>query len=367
MKMRGALLWLLSGVVLVPACGWQGGQEDAFGGPTGAPAVATRRGTVVIDGCSLTGNQTSTLDSSPVKKLVRDVIFLCFTLDTTGAGKPSDAPSRAAFGKVAAHVKALGYSVKVGVSLSADSGGMYGSGTTEGLFQSWAWTSAVVTTVSAVAPLGDGVDLDFQNVPDSARDAVTALVARVASVVHPSRSVELFVPPSVTVPSDLPDGDAFDLSSLGPLVDRVRVMTLDYSTGTLGGPTIDSGWALDAVTLAASETSTPLDVSVPLYGWDFASWSGAATPVTFAQASRLAASSGAAITRSLGGDLSFTHDDANGEPHGVWFDDAQATLLTLAALSPDVLSTSVGVLYYGLGDRGRTSPWDDAPGAASQR
>jgi len=336
----------------VPACGWQGGDTEALGSGGGAPTLAKRRGTVVIDGCALSASQVSTLASAPVRSLVKDVVLLCFTLDTTGAAQPASATARAAVSDVVAQVRALGYAAKVGLSLSGDAGGMYDSTITAELFENAAWDRAVLASAIALAPLADGIDLDFQNMPDGERDTLTALVTDIATHVRPGKALEVFVPPSVAVPSDLPDGDAFDVSALGRVVDRVRVMTLDYSEGTSGGPTIDSGWAVDAANLARSETGTPIDVAVPLYGWDFSG--GGASPVTFSQAESLASTSGAPISRDLAGDLSFTYVDATGITHQVWFDDASATVLTLAAWSTGALDPSVGVLFYGLGDEDPT-------------
>jgi spore germination protein YaaH len=341
-------------VILVPlaatACGWQNGETDALGplGAQAAPVLTKRHGTVLVDGCALSAGQASTLAASSTKELVEDVIFLCFTLDTTGAAQPTSASARTAFGQVVTQVRAMGYSVKVGMSLSGDAGGIYDAATTTELFESTAWQSSVLASAVELSPLGDGLDLDFQQVPDSERYALTELVTSIAGRVRPKKLIEVFVPPSVAVPSDLPDGDAFDVKALGNVVDRVRVMTLDYSTGTSGGPTMDSGWAVDAAALAAQETSRPIDVAVPLYGWDFNA-DGSDVPITFSQAESLASSSGASIARSLAGDLSFSYVDGQGMLHNVWFDDARATLLTLAAWSPSALPPGVGVLFYGLG------------------
>src|SRR5690606_37685055 len=111
-----------------------------------------------------------------------------------------------------------------------------------------AWRRRFVETLPEVVGPADGVEIDLQKLPNEARPSVTALVAEIAPVVRPGKQLAVFVPPSVTVPSDLPGGDAISRVDLAPHVDRMRIMTLDFSE-TAAGPTIDPGWAVDAVRL----------------------------------------------------------------------------------------------------------------------
>ena len=114
----------------------------------------------------------------------------------------------------------------------------------------------------------------------------------------------LFAPPSLSDPSDLPGGDAFDLRALTADAARVSVMTLDFSE-TEPGPTLDSGWAVEALRFAAARaTASELFVSVPLYGVDFGP--RGRRGVSALEAEALATRANAAPTRLLEGALSST-------------------------------------------------------------
>jgi spore germination protein YaaH len=190
----------------------------------------------------------------------------------------------------------------------------------------------------------DGVEIDLQKLPNEARPAVTALVAELAPTVRPAKRLGIFVPPSVTDPSDLPGGEAFSRRELAPHVDRMRIMTLDYSE-LEPGPTIDPGWAVDAVRLARTDFPN-VDVSYPLYGMDFGP--RGTRPVTYLEAFGIAALAGARIDRGPSGAPFVAWRDGAGL-HFTWFDDAESTARALGAFGHDVLPPDVGVLFYGLG------------------
>ena len=87
-------------------------------------------------------------------------------------------------------------------------------------------------------------------------------------------------------PSDLPGGAAYDLRALAPLVDRVRLLTVDLSCcGSGPGPTTDSAWIGDVLTLAATRTgTTALSYTLPLYGTAFGPQPSDERPVGFQEA-----------------------------------------------------------------------------------
>jgi spore germination protein YaaH len=160
-------------------------------------------------------------------------------------------------------------------------------------------------------------------------------------------TVSVFLPPLTTEPTDVPGGDAFDVASLSSVADRFRLMTLDYSANSSAGPTIDTGWAVDAYRFAASRTSLPIDVSLPLYGTDFSDLGERS--VTYLEAMGAAATFGAPVSRGPTGAPHVAYTDADGHAHDVWFDDAYSTILELDALGPSTLPPAVGVTFYGLG------------------
>jgi spore germination protein YaaH len=339
----GGLLALMACVVA--SCNGQSGQVDDFGG-MGLLEAPARRGSIVALACSLDEGQKKALESSVVEGLVSDVVFLCFDIDTKGEAQPSDAATRQALASDTAWAAGLGYHVKVGVSLGA--GTATGKSVSASPFSSAALRAEIVSNVTLVAGYGDGVELDLRNLPDAARDDVTQIVTQVAAVVRPKGTVGVFVPPAAPDPTGVAPGDAVDVGAIATRVNRIRVMTLDYSRGDGPGPTIDSGWAVDSARLAlAVAGQTPVDVSMPLYGWHFDATDQ--QMVTYTDAQALEADEGATVERAPSGAPWFSYEDPAGDTEEVWFDDAKSTVLTLAAWPTTVLPAGVGVVFYDLG------------------
>jgi hypothetical protein len=337
--MRGRLpAWLA--FCIVAACNGQSGQVDDFGG-MGVLEVPARRGSIVVVSCSLDGGQRAALESSAVKKLAQDVVFLCFGIDSLGQAQPAGAESRQAFAKEAEWVSRLGYRAKVGISLG-DPALVSGRPGPAARFASASFRTKVASSVLEVAGYGVGIELDLRHLPDVASGDLTEVVSQISKAVRPHETL------GVLVPADGQQGDAVDVEGLAVLVDRVRVMTLDYSLGRGPGPTIDSGWAVDSARHAlAAAGQTPIDVAVPLYGWDF-NPSGPSA-ITCPQAWLLQQKQGATLERALSGAPWFSFSGARGNEEQVWFDDAQSTVLTLAAWPEAVLPAGVGVVFFDLG------------------
>ena len=308
-------------------------------------ALPRRRGSVVVDGCVLDTWTRATLASAATRRVLQEVIMLCLVPREDGTVGPRDPSARAALGALADDLRRDGYRVSFGVAFTDESGQRYDGKQTRELLANRLWLARFAETLPLVAAPADGIEIDLQQLPNDAAAEVAALVAEAARVVRPAKQLGVFVPPSVTVPSDLPGGDAFNRAALAPNVDRIRIMTLDYSEAE-PGPTIDPGWAVDAVRLARSDFAA-VDVAFPLYGTDFGP--RGRRPVTYHEARAIAAISGAPIERGPTGAPFVRYLAFGGEPHQLWFDDAESTGLALGAWSLEVLPADVGVLFYGLG------------------
>jgi len=213
------------------------------------------------------------------------------------------------------------------------------------------WIANVATNIAALVmdSGADAADLDLELLPSNAKPNVVQLVSAVAARVRPSKKLNLFLPPSIQTPSDVPGGDAFDVATLAPNVDRFRVMTLDYS-GNHAGPTIDSGWAVDAYRFAAGEASATFDVSFPLYGNDFTTTgTGGIRFTTYLEALGLADTFDAKPQRGSTQELFLDYTDDGKNAHELWYDDAQSTLVTLGAWDTKTIPADVGVTFYGFG------------------
>jgi spore germination protein YaaH len=208
------------------------------------------------------------------------------------------------------------------------------------------WRASVTAAVAALAVGTDGVDLELPPPPSASVDDVTSLVESLAAGIG-ALPLGVFVPPGGDS-SDVAGSGAYDLAAIGRHAARIHVETLDYSCCTgAPGPTIDSGWAVDVERAASGETTAPLDVAVPLYGWDFGP-SGQRS-VTYLEAQGIAASANASPQRGPTGALYVDWTDTGGGAHETWYDDGTSTTWTLAAWDTSTLPPGVGVVFWGLG------------------
>jgi hypothetical protein len=344
-KARIVALGLALSTGAVAGCGVSSGETVESVALRAETPLPARAGTVIVDSCVLDPWQRATLAGPGAKRVLAEVVFLCLVPRLDGTVGPRDPSAVAHLASLVTDLKAEGYAVHLGVSFTDESGQRYDGVQTNAFLGDSKWrTRFEDTLVAAVAP-ADGIELDLQGLPDAAREAVTTLVSEVSRLVRPGKRLGVFVPPSVTTPSDLPGGEAFARGALAPQVDRMRIMTLDFSD--MGpGPTIDPGWAVEALRLARRD-SVAVDIAYPLYGTDFGP--RGRRSVSYLEAMGTAAGSRARVERGPT-TAPFVRFTAYGnEPHELWFDDTDSTAHALAAWSSDVLPLDVGVVFYGLG------------------
>ena len=217
-------------------------------------------------------------------------------------------------------------------------------------FASPVWRQQIIKGLGAFAPISDGLDIDLQHVPASIRPNLSQFFVELASALHATTPIGIFAPPSQQDPSDIPGADAYDLATIAQNVDRVRMMTLDFSCcgGVPPGPTIDSGWAVDVLRLAKSKIGGKrVDLAVPLFGTDFSDLGQRS--VTYLEAMAVASAVHANVVREPSGALHYQWQDEAHRAHETWFDDGVSTSRTLHAWSTDVVPADVGVVFYGFG------------------
>jgi hypothetical protein len=329
---------------LLAGCGSTGDTVSNVGLRAETP-LPDRAGAVVVDGCVVDPWQRATLATPAARRVLSEVILLCLVPRETGEIGPRDPSARAHLAELAADLKRDGYRVHFGLAFTDESGQRYDGAQTRAFLEDPAWRARLVESLGAVALPADGVELDLQFLPDDARPLVTSLVTELSASLRPARRLGVFVPPSVTIPSDLPGGEAFSRRELAPLVDRMRIMTLDFSEAA-PGPTVDPGWAVDAARLALGD-ARDIDVAYPLYGIDFGP--RGKRPTLWHEAVAIAHAAGAPIERGPTGALFVRYVAFGGETHDLWFDDAESTGMALGAWTFDVIPSHVGVLFYGLG------------------
>jgi spore germination protein YaaH len=330
-------------------CGVESGDPIDRFGPGADATLPKRRGSVVVEGCALDAYQTDVLAGAPAHAVLQEVVLVCPTVDEQGALAPSDATAQAALSSQVAQLRKLGYVVTLGIGARDADGSTPAPTPLAARFENDAYRVAFLKSLYDTAMLADGVELAMPPIGASARDRLTALVRVLGEQVHPAKRVGLFAPPSYTTPSDLPNADVWDLAALGPSLDRVRLMTVDY-TDPRGpaGPTTDPGWAVQVwKTARARSPAATIDVTLPLYGWDYAG--GQAKAVSYLDAIAIAKAHGVTPTRLPIGEPTFDYRDAGGLSHTVVYDDTLSLTRALLAWDTSTVDPSVGVTFYGLG------------------
>lgn len=334
-------LVLFAGVA--SGCGSEQGETLTTIGLAADGKLPFRQGSVLVDGCAIDPWQANVLARPETRRVVTEVILLCLVPRADGTIGPADDSARSELGRVTAQIHEAGYTVSLGVAFTDETGARYDGERTALLVGDAAFRSRFTASLAVFAPNVDAFDLDLQGVPERVRQDVTKLVQETRAALV-GKTLGVFVPPSVADPSDLPEGDSVDRRAIATSVDRFRVMTLDYSEAN--GPTIDTGWAVDAVRLAlASKPGGRVDVSLPLYGVDFGP--RGARGVSVLEARGLELTHARQPMRSPSGALHFEYV-TGGEAHQVWYDDAVSTGDALGAFATS-LPPDVGVLYYGFG------------------
>jgi len=174
----------------------------------------------------------------------------------------------------------------------------------------------------------DGIDIDYESLPQSAKSNFSAFITLLAQKLHASNkklSVTLGAKTSDTQTWDGPGGN--DWSAIGSVADSVKVMAYDkHYPGGAAGAITPLDW-LDAVATYA-ESHVPaakVMIGLPWYGYD---WVGtSASSVTYASGTQAAANLGVTPSRDANGELTFA---AAG--HVVYFQDAESYARKVDAL-----------------------------------
>lgn len=330
---------------LVAACGFSSGDETEQVGLAADVPLPARKGAIVIDGCVIDTWSRSTLALPSTKKVAQEVIMLCAVPRLDGTVGPRDESAGDHLTALVSELHSEGYRVNLGVAFTDESGQRYDGAQTNAFLASPVWRARFVETLPAVLAPFDGAEIDLQKLPNDARQSVTALIGATSAQIRPQKTLNAFIPPSVTIPSDLPGGDAFSRLELAPHLDRMRIMTLDFSEN-FPGPTLEPGWAVDAVRLALADFPR-CDISVPLYGMDFGP--RGRRPTTWFEAQAITTKGGIDLKRGPTGAPFFRYVLFGNETHELWYDDAQSTARALGAWTHETLPPDVGVLFYGLG------------------
>ncbi len=164
--------------------------------------------------------------------------------------------------------------------------------------------NALLNTV--IAGGYDGVDLDYEKFAFSdgsstwatTRPSWVAFVAQLSAALH-ARGKKLSVTtPYMTGPTT--GYWVYDWASIGPYVDRLRIMTYDYSTSH-AGPIAPISWVTATAAFAATQLSpSKVQIGVPTYGYDWPSTTTGCPVDNLPVRQTLTATAAAALAVSLG-------------------------------------------------------------------
>jgi spore germination protein YaaH len=210
----------------------------------------------------------------------------------------------------------------------------------------------VAAVVALVQSQGDaGIDIDYEDLRGSDRDAFTAFITELAAALHARGkvlSVDLF---AKTDNSGYDQRNlAQDYRAIGQAADQVRLMGYEYHwASSAPGPVAPISW-IRAV-LEYAETQIPaakIILGVPLYGYDWVDGHG--TPLSWLEAFQLSERYGVRPQFDAASQSPwFAYTDSDGRRHVVWFENGPSAAAKFAAAR----SAGIGGVYvwiYGLED-----------------
>lgn len=316
------------------------------GGDTQLAPIQKRSGALVIEGCALEKNQQQSLEDDALRSVISTAILLCPTIHEGGA-LPRDGDGLQTLSSTVSYLRGRGLRVELGITARDDSGSELSPTRLAALLRNPLQRDLTATAAAQFDARADGLVVALPGLPESSASDVTAWVQALAAWT-PGRKPSIFVPPSSTEPSDLPQGSSVNLRALSGSIRQIYAMTVDYSCceGT-PGPTTDAEWTAQVLALARKQNrDAPVFMTQPLYGVQFVD--GMGQPLSYLAAVGLASAQHIQVLRSDAGSLTYSFVDAKNRRNEVWFDDVRSIAGRLAWLDSRV-AADVGVLYYSLG------------------
>ena len=179
------------------------------------------------------------------------------------------------------------------------------------------------THASAIASLVtsktlDGIDIDYEELPSTARDSFSAFVQLLAGKLHAAgKKLSVTVASKTSASQDWAGPGGEDWPLIGAAADSVKIMAYDkHYPGGSAGDISPLAW-LDGIASYAEATipAGKIVFGLPWYGYD---WQGtSASGVTYDQARSLALANAATISHDSDGEATFSYGG-----HVVYFQDA---------------------------------------------
>lgn len=171
-----------------------------------------------------------------------------------------------------------------------------------------------------VSQVLDGIDIDYESVPETSRAGFTQFVTLLASKLHQTgRRLSVTVHPKVSDKQDWKGPGAQDWVAIGQVADSVKIMAYDYHwPGSTAGPITPLDWLQQVAAYATSAMDArKVLIGLPWYGYDWAGTS--ARSLVYSEAIALAASQNVTVNRDPNGEATFSYSGRT-----VFFQDAES-------------------------------------------
>jgi spore germination protein YaaH len=193
----------------------------------------------------------------------------------------------------------------------------------------------------------DGIDIDYESLIAGDRKPLVAFLTELgAELDKHDKLLAISLQPKDSDKGDGPHNVAQDYAAIGKVVDRVNLMTYDYSYSDSGpGPVAPLSWVAEVLDYTTSQIDPrKIVLGNVLLGYDWGHGKG--RTVTWEQATDLADEHGADINWDDDSQSPwFRFRGADGQ-HEVWFENAESTALKLALVDEYGLG---GAFFWRLG------------------
>jgi spore germination protein len=196
----------------------------------------------------------------------------------------------------------------------------------------------------------DGIDIDYEHLPVSARDGYSAFVTDVGKYLHhASRKLVVSVPPKLSDEGRPTWVRAWDYRAIGRVADRVRIMAYNLHADDTGpGPMAPVPW-LHRVARYAATTIDPgkVELGAPLFGYDWPEAEGVPRSLTYSKVRELSRRINASHQWSPTDGMPWFAYEAEGVSHVVWYANAATVDNALVVAKAHHLA---GIALWPLGD-----------------
>lgn len=212
----------------------------------------------------------------------------------------------------------------------------------------------------AVANNYTGIDLDFENIPDTSagRAMYSQFVTELSKKLHAANKQLSVTVPAETGADSEPWDNGYDYASIGQAADWVPIMAYDFSwSGSAPGPVAPYYWDESVIKYAASAIpANKIILGLPTYGYDWDTTAGSpAKALSLTAVDALIQKNNITpLWDSTDAVPYFTYTDANGDAHTVYYENEASITQKLGLVNTYQLA---GIAFWrsGLEDQ---SFWD---------